>query len=213
MRNVTRNFSIAFGLFALVFMIGTCHVNNTPKPENIPIDTSLFHSYKEKVNILQLEYEKQIHALSNSKDSLHQVVRENKKTISQLKFYSNQLRDKITQTLNKPDSCLAKDSLKINTLDYIAIQNQRDSICNINTNALEILASKQDSIIVFQNKEQDNLKDLIKQNELRERHLTEQLNTAYKQQRKINFTNKFCASALILMTGFASALLINQTLK
>ena len=53
MRSTVKNFAIEFGLFALVFMIGTCHVNNVNKPEKIPLDTALLNSYKEKVNALQ----------------------------------------------------------------------------------------------------------------------------------------------------------------
>ena len=73
MKNTIKNFAIAFGLFALVFMIGTCHVNNTNTPEKIPLDTSLFNSYKVKVNALQSEFEKQVLVLKLSKDSLQEL--------------------------------------------------------------------------------------------------------------------------------------------
>ncbi len=213
MRNTVKNLAIGFGLFALVFMIGTCHVNNTNKTDKIPIDTSLINSYKEKINALQSEFEKQIHVLKTSKDSLQTVVKGNKKTIAVLRNQSKLLEVQIKNTLQNTDSIWDSDSLKTNTLNYITSVNQRDSLCNESINTLEIVASKQDSIIGFQNKEKDNLKDLILQNELRERYLTEQLNTAYKVQRKTVFRNKFVAGALFMMTGFASALLINQTLK
>ncbi len=213
MRNTVKNFAIAFGLFALVFMIGTCHVNNVNKPEKIPLYTALLNSYKEKVNALQFEFEKQIHVLKTTKDSLQNLVKGNKKTIAVLRLNSKQLEIHIKSDLQRADSTMINDSLKTNTLNYIAAVNQRDSLCNESINTLEIVASKQDSIIGFQNKEKDNLKDLIRQNELRERYLTEQLNTAYKVQRKIVFRNKFLAGSLFIMTGFASALLINQTLK
>ena len=213
MRNTIKNFAIAFGLFTIIVMIGTCHVNNTNKPEKITLDTSLLNSYKEKVNALQFEFEKQIHVLKTTKDSLQNLVKGNKKTIAVLRLNSKQLEIRIKSNLQRADSTMINDSLKTNTLNYIALQNERDSLCNESINTLEIMASKQDSIIGFQNKETDNLKDLILQNELRERYLTEQLNTAYKVQRKIVFRNKCLAGALFMMTGFASALLINQKLK
>ena len=213
MKNVLKNFAIAFSVFALVVMIGTCHVNKTDKPENIPLDTLLINSYKQKVNELQSEFEKQIHVLNISKDSLQHLVTSTKKTIRVLSGQSKLLELQIKNDLQKADSSLVTDSLKTNTLNYIAIQNERDSMCNESINTLELIASKQDSILLFKDKQSNNLKDLLKQNELREQYLTEQLNTAYKQQRKILFRNKVCAGALILLSGFTSALLINQTLK
>jgi hypothetical protein len=213
MKSTIKNFSIAFGLFTLLFMVGTCHVHQNKSPETIPIDTLLFNSYKEKVNALQLEFNKQVIVLTNAKDSLQSLVKGNKKAISILKFQSQHLERSIKKAFNTHDSCFVNDSLKTTTLSYIAIQNERDSICNESVNTLELIASKQDSIVLFKNKECDNLKDLLKQNDLREKYLTEQLNTAYKQQRKILIRNKFCLGALYVMAGVTSALLINQTLK
>jgi hypothetical protein len=78
---------------------------------------------------------------------------------------------------------------------------------------MEILAGKQDSVIVIQNNEKDNFMELQKQQELNALRLTEQLNTAYKQQRKTLLKSRLLSGTLILISGFTSVLLINQTLK
>lgn len=213
MKNALKNFAIAFSVFTLVIIVGTCQVNKTEKPETIPIDTLLINSYKQKVNELQTEYENQIDAIRKTKDSLQNLVLSNKKTIRVLNGQSKLLEIQIKNELQNSDSTFVKDSLKIKTLEYITIQNERDSICNGSINTLELIASKQDSILMFKDKQNNNLKDLLKQNELREQYLTEQLNTAFKHQRKILLKNKLCAGALILLSGFTTAILINQTLK
>lgn len=152
--------------------------------------------------------------LSNRKDSLQKIVKGSKKTIAVLKVQSKFLENQIAERLENADSNLIPvDSIKSITLEYIATQQANDSICDTTIHTLEIISTKQDSIIGLNDMELANYRDKIKMNELREQQLTEALNTAYKVQRKAVLKSKICAGAMILLSGFSGALLIKQTLK
>ncbi len=214
MKNVLRNFGIAFGIFALVFMVGTCQLNQPNKPEQIPIDSSFYKAYQDKVSELETSYHNQIKSLSDSKDSLKTIVKGNKRTIAVLRFQATQLESKITEQFQNSDSSMIPvDSIKAITYEYMAAYQETDSICRETIQTLELVSIKQDSIIRLKNSEIVNLKDVMKLNELREQRLSEELNTAYKVQRKAVLKSKLCAGAMILLSGFSGALLIKQTLK
>jgi hypothetical protein len=78
---------------------------------------------------------------------------------------------------------------------------------------LQLVSTKQDSIISLKNKELLNQYDLTRFYQQREQILTEELNTAYKSQRKVLLKAKLFKGMAILLTGVSSALIINQTLK
>lgn len=216
MRNVLINFAFAISIFAFIFAAGTFFLNNAekPKPKEIPIDSIYYKAFQHKVNELEKSYRLQVVLLSNSKDSLQKIVKGSKKTIAVLKVQSKLLENQIAERLENADSNLIPvDSIKSITLEYIATQQANDSICDTTIHTLEIISTKQDSIIGLNDMELANYRDKIKMNELREQQLTEALNTAYKVQRKAVLKSKICAGAMILLSGFSGAILIKQTLK
>lgn len=218
MRNILINFTLALILFASIFVTGTLYLNygekNKPNSKHIGSDSIYVKAFQNKANELKKSYSKQINLLTQAKDSLQKQVKMSRKAMSVLSVQSKLLKLQITEQLNVPDStCIPVDSIKTITLDYIAMQQMNDSLCNTTIQTLELMSIKQDSIIGIKNLELDNYKEQLKMNELREQQLTEALNTAYKVQRKAVLKSKICAGAMILISGFSSALLINQTVK
>ena len=216
MRNILINFTFAIFIFASIFAAGTYYLNNAekPKPKSIPIDSIYYKAFQNKADELKQSYRKQISLLTQSKDSLQKQVKSGKRALSVLNFQTKLLRLQIVEQLNVPDStCIPVDSIKTITLDYIAMQQANDSICNTTVHTLELISTKQDSIIGIKDLELNNYKEQIKMNELREQQLTESLNTAYKVQKRAVLKSKICSGAMILISGFSGALLIKQTLK
>lgn len=214
MKNVFKNLGIGIGIFALIVLIGTCAFKqNESTPISEP-DNSYINFLKDKQTELNFTYKKHFYTLQREKDSLIKLVSDKKKSLSVYRYKSKELEQQLRQVLARVDSSkILNDSVSPLAEIYFAIQQERDSACNQSIRAMEIIAAKQDSVIVIQNREKDNFMELQKQQELNALRLTEQLNTAYKQQRKTILKSKLLSGTLILVSGFTSALLINQTLK
>lgn len=214
MRNVFKNLGIGFGIFALIVFIGTCTFKQKENPPPIQTDTSYVKVLKDKQAELQKKYNKQIVSLKHAKDSLEVVIVKNKQVLAAYRYKSNVLEKQLITLIEKSNSSrIVSDSIRPLAENYIDIQQERDSTCTQSMQALEILGAKKDNIIFIQKQEKDNFRELQKEQEQRALNLTEQLNTAYKQQRKTALKNRILAGTLILLSGFTSALLINQTLK
>lgn len=214
MRNVFKNLGIGFGIFTIIVLIGTCTFNQKGNPPPVQPDNSYVKILKAKQVELDSAYQKHFQILQKEKDSLIHLVSEKKKSLSIYRYKSNELEHQLREVLAKVDSSkVLNDSISPLAEIYFAIQQERDSACNESIRALEVVGFKQDSVIIFQNLEKDNLKALQKEQEQKEISLTQQLNTAYKQQKKDVLKSRILTGTLILISGFASALLINQTLK
>ena len=214
MKNVFKNLGIGIGIFALIVLIGTCAFKQNESPPISESDNSYINFLKDKQTELNITYKKHFYTLQREKDSLIQLVSEKKKSLSIYRYKSKELEQQLRYVLATVDSSkILNDSVSPLAEIYFAIQQERDSACNQSIRAMEIIAAKQDSVIVIQNREKDNFMELQKQQELNALRLTEQLNTAYKQQRKTILKSRLLSGTLILVSGFTSALLINQTLK
>ena len=214
MKKVIQNLGIGFGIFALIVLIGTCTFKQNESPPIVQPDSSYLNFLKDKQTELNFTYKKHFYTLQREKDSLIQLVSNKKKLLSVYRYKSNALEQQLREALVKVDSAnIITDSISPLADIYFAIQQERDSACTQSIRAMELLTRKQDSAIVIQNREKDNFLELQKQQELNALRLTEQLNTAYKQQRRAILKSRLLSGTLILLSGFTSALLINQTLK
>jgi|688.fasta_scaffold234798_3 hypothetical protein len=213
MKSIFKNFALALAVFSFVFILGTCGVSQLKKETAEPIDTNMVHLMKEKVGELQKHYKNQIHSLEKSTDSLKNYFVKSQKTLTKLRTATKLSEQKLVKQLDSDTSQFVNDSIKPALINYIALQLEKDSICKESINTLQLVSTKQDSIISLKNKELLNLYDLTKFYQQREQILTEELNTAYKSQRKVLLKAKLFKGMAILLTGVSSALIINQTLK
>lgn len=213
MKSIFKNFALALAVFSFVFILGTCGVSQLKKETAEPIDTNMVHLMKEKVGELQKHYKNQIHSLEKSTDSLKNYFVKSQKTLTKLRTATKLSEQKLVKQLDSDTSQFVNDSIKPALTNYIALQLEKDSICKESINTLQLVSTKQDSIISLKNKELLNLYDLTKFYQQREQILTEELNTAYKSQRKVLLKAKLFKGMAILLTGVSSALIINQTLK
>lgn len=213
MRSTFKNFALAFAIFSFVVLLGTCGVNQIDKIDKPDKDTTLIHLVKQKVSALQEQYQSNIKALELSKDSLQTKITQSQKAYKQLSVKAKTTELNLVKLIQRDTVKFTTDSIKPVIADYIALQAERDSLCRESITNLETLATKQDSIISFKNKELLNQRDINEIYRLKEQALTEQLNTAYKAQRKAVLKARLYKGAALLLTGISSALIINQTLK
>lgn len=206
---------IAFALFTCIVGIGTCTLREKPKqPDKHPESDSIASLWKKEKQQLQVQYHKQIDKLQSDKDSLQTVVIEKKKALSTYRNKAALLEDQLKYVIANADSSyVMPDSLKSLAYDYFAAQALNDTSCDSTINTLEQIVANRDTTIVLFKKSEKNMRDLQREQELRNQLLTEELNTAYKVQKKKILQNKFLAGGLIFISGLTTTLLIHQTLK
>jgi hypothetical protein len=74
----------------------------------------------------------------------------------------------------------------------------------------ETKCAVRDSEIVICNKAYSGLKDLVKEQAMREQQLTESLNEALKQQRRKRLQSRFLTAGMLFVTGLATSFIIDS---
>mgnify|MGYP001006378716 CR=1 FL=1 len=216
MKNTPKNFLIAFFLFAAIVFIGTCTVSQRPPERSSPspVQDSLLKHYEEEKLELQRHFEVQLQKLEVRNDSLSTEVAHSKRLYLTYRIKANSLQSALNDALVKADTVsIVRDTIRPLVDTYFEAEAREDSTCNATISAMEKVIGNRDSAIVIEKGIADNLRDLKAEQEMRVRILTEQLNTAYKVQKRKTLQNKLLAGGLILLSGISSSLLIIQTLK
>lgn len=102
------------------------------------------------------------------------------------------------------------DSLKAQVLAFANLVDSTQTDYEKDISKLNNLLAIKDSQIVVCDSSYSMLKNIADENLQREQKLTEDLNTAYKQQRKNRIQNKFLAAGFLILSGLTTTLLINS---
>jgi hypothetical protein len=102
------------------------------------------------------------------------------------------------------------DSLKDESVLFASLVDSTRILYENNICQLEDLVATKDSQIILCASSYSQLKNLIDENLQRERNLTADLQTAYKQQRKKIIQSKLLAGGFLIMSGFTTTLFINS---
>lgn len=215
MKSTFGRLLIAIVLFAGIVCIGTCTFTQHAKPpQRHPERDSIALQWKKEKAQLQVQYHKQIDNLQTGNDSLQREVVEKKKALASYRVKAKRLKDRLKSVLENNDSVYVRtDSLKPLAYDYFAAQNDNNTSCDSTIKTLEQIIANRDTSIVLFRKSETNIRDLQREQELRNQLLEDELNTAYKAQKKKVRQNKLLAGGLIFISGFATTLLISQTIK
>lgn len=212
MKAVKSKFGIIIALLLCVTVIGTCtFLDHAPeKSPRSNLDIAFIRQWKQEKEKLQKQYESKIVKLQSTNDSLQKTAAEKKKALAVYRLKAQSLQEQLKAAIVKADT---SETIFPIAQNYFDAQAQSDSTCIETIECLtEILANRDSSILLYK-KSETNLRDLQKEQQLREQLLTEQLNTAYKVQRRKTIQNKFLAGGLVFITGFTTTLLISQSLK
>lgn len=210
---------IIAALLICIALLGTCEFIQSPQPEQAPLQDTLFLSQwrrekKEKLEAI-VKYENKLSDLQNLNDSLRTIVTEKKKSLSAYRLKTKYLQEELKQAITSLDTSYFKagDSLSP-LLDSLIVEQQfSDTACDQTIHALENVVANRDSSLVFHKLVENNFRELQKQQELANQYLTNQLNTAFKNQRKKSRQNKLLAGGLLILSGITTSLLLTQSLK
>jgi hypothetical protein len=127
-------------------------------------------------------------------------------------LYSERLKLSQIQEAVSTDSLCESEHLKDSLNQSISsIHAVTDSMVSDYEYKILITESKcavRDSEIIICNKAYSGLKDLLKEQAMREQQLTESLNEALKQQRKKRLQNRFLTGGMLFVTGLATSFII-----
>ncbi len=210
---------IILGLIFIIALLSTCEYGKIQGNQNASTQDTLFLSQwrrekKEKQNLIKI-YEQRLTVLKIQKDSLESLTQKSKENISHFRskaqLYQNQFRV-VLKKLAHLDS-IRPDTLSP-LLDSLVINQQSgDSACDRTITLLENNLANRDSSLQIQKHIEESLRDLNKEGDLRNQFLSEQLNTAYKTQKRKARQNKILAGGLLILSGITTSLLLTQSLK
>lgn len=164
-------------------------------------------------------------AIDKSKDSAIEKLKQHNTFLQgQLAIVSGKLKQKksslyserkkllqIQQTISEDTLC--KDKVLTDSLNQSISRMHSVTDSLVSDYEYKILLSEtkcavRDSEIVIYNKAYSGLKDLVKEQAMREQQLTESLNEALKQQRKKRLQNRFLTGGMLFVTGLATSFII-----
>ena len=142
---------------------------------------------------------KENESLENKLDYSGRLLRENKK---QLIVQRKKIME-LTEQLKNCDGYFA--GRLINTvIDSLICDFEEKNDC------MEKLVAVRDSEIVFCNQSFSSMKDLLKEQELKEKKLTQELNVLFRQQKRKRLQNKVLAAGMLFTSGIITTLYIKS---
>ena len=195
----------------LFLSLSTCNTGEKVKP-----DKTEMIKVSEKAESIDTNYKTAFEFLKTQSDSLQKELSFTQSKLKTTKFKLNQqqtalvaLVEKKSDTLSFEQSLNDCDSLKQQSLAYVAWVDSVQTIYETNIVQLQEMVAIKDSQIVVCATSYSQLKGLLDENLERERKLTEDLKTAYKSQRRKVLQNKLLAGGMLILSGIATTLYIN----
>lgn len=195
----------------LFLSLSTCNTGEKVKPDKTEINKT-----EVKAESIDKSYNVAFEKLKTYSDSLQKELSFTQSKLKATKFKLNEsqtalvaLAEKKSDTLSFEQLLNDCDSLKQQTLLYITWVDSIQTIYDTNIVQLQEMVAIKDSQIVVCNSSYAQLKGLLDENLERERKLTEDLNTAYKSQRRKVLQNKLLAGGMLILSGIATTLYIN----
>jgi hypothetical protein len=180
-------------------------------------------------DLTEIKKEKKQIATTDTVFSIHQIVyqKQNDSLRKELKAYKfllanarKELSGKREQTVVlvnkiKHDTVFRSDTLLVDSLqDQInSVNNVTDTIIvryQQKDSLMQQMVAIRDSQIVLCNKSFAEINDLAKEQMQREQKLTEDLNTALKQQKRKRAQNKMLAAGMLFVSGVATTLYLKS---
>ncbi len=213
-------------LVALTGLLVTCDFSKPVPSEPTTLQDTIFltqwrREKQEKLDMIA-SYEKELWRLQHDNDSMQVLVTQTKLSVSayrsKAKQFEGQLKTAITSlvknvTIASKDSLLPADTISPILDSLVIARDNSDQACDSTIVLLESMVANRDSSLVLHKQAEDNLRELNKDEELRNQFLTQQLNRAYKTQRKKARQHKVLAGSLLILSGITTSLLFTNALK
>lgn len=212
MKKVSIVILITAFIIGFFLLFGKCSSDQALKPDKTQVVKS-----EKALSVVDKHYQTAITSLQSYSDSLQKELKQTQFKLNVLKLKLQQSKFEVV-TFSKKDTTGISEIQQLNNCDSLKEQvllfanwvdsTQTDYEKNI-TQLNNLLAIKDSQLVICTSSYRD-LKSIADDNLQREQKLTEDLNTAYKQQRKNRIQNKLLAAGFLILTGITTTLLINS---
>lgn len=196
----------------MILLFNTCNDTQHRKPDKEQIQSS-----EHEANLVEEYYQNAFTQLKDHSDSLERELIKSQKQLIATKIKLEQSKFNVVSLIKKDTSGLSVqqklndcDSLKEEVSDYVFWVDSTQSDYETAIKQLNNIVAVKDSEIVVCQISYTRLKSISDDNLQRERKLTEDLETAYKQQRKNRIQNKFLAAGFLILSGVTTSLIIHS---
>lgn len=198
-------------IIGIILFFGTCsNDKETLKPDKAAIEKT-----EKQVSSIDTHYQNAISQLQKHSDSLQSELIRTQEKLKVIKFKLNQSQFDVVRFVKKDTvgESIAQqmndcDSLKQEVEEYVQYVDSTKIIYESNISELQTLVATKDSELVVCKSSYENLQNIVAENLQRERQLTDDLQTAFKQQRKKVIQNKLLAGGFLLLSGITTTLFI-----
>lgn len=212
MKKVPMVILITAFCIGMILLFNTCNDTQHRKP-----DKEQTQSSEHEANLVEEYYQNAFIQLKGHSDSLEKEFSKaqrqliaTKLKLEQSKFNVVSLIEKDTSGLSVQQKLSDCDSLKEEVSDYVFWVDSTQCGYETTIKQLTNIVAVKDSEIVVCQISYTQLKSISDDNLQRERKLTEDLETAYKQQRKNRIQNKFLAANFLILSGITTGLIIHS---
>lgn len=202
--------ALCIGLFLL---FSTC----SNDPQHLKPDKEQVQSAEHEANLVEEYYQNAFIHLKVHSDSLEKELGKTQRQLIATKIKLEQSKFDVVKLLEKDTTGLSVqqklndcDSLKEEVSDYVFWVDSTQCDYETTIEQLSNIVAVKDSEIVVCQISYTSLKSISDDNLQRERKLTEDLQTAYKQQRKKQIQNKVLAVGFLILSGVTTSLLIHS---
>lgn len=193
----------AFIIGILVCLIAVKSCGDKLKQVNVKEIKKEIKNSGNSAETIQHDYQKAKQEFSKVADSLKT---ENQKLFAKLQTTRALLKKQQTIVMRN----IPCDTLKREVIVLNALCNDQDSLCSLSISSLNQAVAVRDSQIVMCNRSYVSMFDIQKDNQQRQMQLANELNTAYKQNRKKRFESKMLTCGLMIMAGITTTLFIKS---
>jgi hypothetical protein len=207
--------NIIIGLIIAAVMLGAFVLfdKSPTSPQSLKPDKEQLVKDEKTVGLIDKNYTLAMNHLKEHGDSLEAELKITKEKLSAAKFLLGQteistvrLAEKDTSHETVRQKITDCDSLKKQVLLFAGKVDSTQGLYDCAVSRLESMVATKDSEIVVCRSSYTELKSLMDENLMREQKLTEDLQTAYKQQRRKTLQSKLMAGGFLIMTGIATSL-------
>ena len=207
--------NIIIGLIIAAVMLGAFVLfdKSTTSPQSLKPDKERLAKDEKTVSLIDKHYTLAMNRLKEHGDSLETELKITKEKLSAAKLLLGKseiltvhLAEKDTAHESVRQKITDCDSLKKQVLLFAGKVDSTQGLYDFAVSRLESMVAIKDSEIVVCRSSFTELKSLMDENLMREQKLTEDLQTAYKQQRRKTLQSKLMAGGFLIMTGIATSL-------
>ena len=164
---------------------------------------------KEKQALVQT-YEKKVTELQQKNKTLQQSAQQSKQQLYSYRKKADSVQVQLQTAIHyfaKKDSSI-NDTITPLIHELSSIRDSSDRQCDTTIALLEKGILNRDSILVLQKQIETQLRDFNEEQTLQNSYLTNQINIAYKQQKKKSRQVKLLSGGILILSGITTSILL-----